>query len=144
MGVKKGVLYIKSPLLTVDAVITADNAIVLIRRKNPPYDGYWALPGGFVEYGETVEQAVLREVREETGLLVELAGVLGVYSDPERDPRGHVITVCFMARKISGELRAATDSAEVSYYTVEEALKLDLAFDHKEILKDALKIVSTS
>lgn len=130
----------KYPLLTVDAVITtADGKIILIRRKNPPYQGSWALPGGFVEYGETVEEAVLREVKEETGIFIEIQDLLGVYSDPGRDPRGHMITVCFLALKKEGMLKADTDAAEVSSFTFNEALRMDLAFDHHEILKDALK-----
>jgi 8-oxo-dGTP diphosphatase len=136
------VLYIKRPLLTVDAIITAENGkLVFIRRKNPPYQGSWALTGGFVEYGETVEQAVMREVKEETGLLVEIKKIVGVYSDPERDPRGHTITVSFLTDKIGGDPKADTDASEVSYFTREEALHLDLAFDHQKILKDALRFL---
>ncbi|WP_425342789.1 NUDIX domain-containing protein [Methanobacterium petrolearium] len=130
----------KHPLLTVDAVITAeDGKIIFIRRKNPPYQGSWAFPGGFVEYGETVEEAVLREVKEETGISIEIQDLLGVYSDPERDPRGHMITVCFLATKTEGDLKADTDAEEVSSFTPHEALEMDLAFDHHEILKDALE-----
>jgi len=130
----------KHPLLTVDAVITIfDGRIIFIRRKNPPYKGLWAFPGGFVEYGETVEEAVIREVREETGVIIKIQDLLGIYSDPGRDPRGHMITVCFLASKIEGELRADTDAAEVSCFTADEALRMNLAFDHKKILKDALK-----
>jgi 8-oxo-dGTP diphosphatase len=131
-------------LLTVDAVITAeDDKIIFIRRKNPPYQGSWALPGGFVEYGETVEEAVLREVKEETGISIEIQELLGVYSHLERDPRGHMITVCFLALKTEGDLKADTDAAEVSSFTVHEALEMDLAFDHHEILKDAIKRFET-
>ena len=79
----QGSVQIKNPLLTVDTVITQSNSVVLIRRKNPPFKGSWALPGGFVEYGETVEMAAIRETKEETGLDVELDGIVGVYSDPE-------------------------------------------------------------
>jgi len=130
----------KHPLLTVDAVITIfDGRIIFIRRKNPPYKGSWAFPGGFVEYGETVEEAVIREVKEETGVIIKIQDLLGVYSDPGRDPRGHMITVCFLASKIEGELRADTDAAEVSCFTADEALRMNLAFDHNKILKDALK-----
>lgn len=131
-------------MLTVDAVITAeDDKIIFIRRKNPPYQGSWALPGGFVEYGETVEEAVLREVKEETGISIEIQELLGVYSYPGRDPRGHMITVCFLALKTEGYLKADTDAAEVSSFTVHEALEMDLAFDHHEILKDAIKRCKT-
>ncbi len=130
----------KHPLLTVDAVITTfDGKIIFIRRKNPPYKGAWAFPGGFVEYGETVEDAVIREVNEETGAIIEIQELLGVYSDPERDPRGHMITVCFLANMNGGELMADTDAAEVSCFTADEAIMMDLAFDHHKILEDALK-----
>ncbi len=130
----------KYPSLTVDAVITDENSkIILIKRKNSPFRGSWALPGGFVEYGETVEEAVLREVKEETGIVIEILGLLGVYSDPGRDPRGHTITVCFLALKKDGNLKADTDAQDVSSFTLKEILKMDLAFDHHEILYDASK-----
>lgn len=124
-----------APLLTVDVVIELEGGVVLIKRKNEPFKGKWAIPGGFVERGETVEQAALREAKEETGLKVELDELVGVYSDPERDPRGHVVSICFSAEGIEGELKAATDAAEVRIF--EEIPWNDLAFDHKEILKDA-------
>jgi 8-oxo-dGTP diphosphatase len=133
----------KHPLLTVDAVITTfDGKIIFIKRKNPPYKGSWAFPGGFVEYGETVEEAVVREVKEETGVIIEIRELLGVYSDPGRDPRGHMITVCFLANKIEGELKADTDASEVSCFAVDEAVRMNLAFDHRKILNDALKRIS--
>lgn len=78
----------ETPKLMVDVVIPSSEGIVLIRRGSDPFEGQWALPGGFVEVGETVETAAVREVAEETGLAVELASLIGVYSDPERDPRG--------------------------------------------------------
>jgi 8-oxo-dGTP diphosphatase len=127
-------------MLTVDAVVTTEGSnIILIKRKNPPYKGYWALPGGFVEYGETVETAVIREVKEETGLIIKINGLVGVYSDPERDPRGHIVTVCYLATKIGGNLQENTDADEVSCFTVQDAMGMKLAFDHNEILKDALE-----
>jgi 8-oxo-dGTP diphosphatase len=133
----------KTPSLTVDAVITCeDDSIVLIKRKKDPYEGSWALPGGFVEYGETVESAVLREVKEETGLEIDLQGLVGVYSDPERDPRGHTVTICYLARKSGGELKADTDAADVECILKNEILKLKLAFDHNLIIKDAFKLMN--
>lgn len=92
-----------------------------------------------MEYGETVEDAVVREVKEETGVTININELLGVYSDPERDPRGHIITVCYLATKVEGKLEADTDASEVSYFTVQEAMGMQLAFDHNEILKDALE-----
>jgi len=131
----------KNPLLTVDIVILCpDDTIILIKRKKNPYEGFWALPGGFVEYGERVEEAAIREAYEETGLKVELDHLLGVYSDPERDPRGHIISICFIAHKIGGKLRADTDAKEVSKFKWEELKKIKLAFDHAIILKDAYNL----
>lgn len=127
----------RTPTLTVDAIIKInDDKIVLVKRKNPPYKGWWALPGGIVEYGETVEEAVKREVKEETGLEVEIERLVNVYSDPNRDPRGHFISICFLCHKVGGVLKAATDAAEVSIFPLKEVKNLRLAFDHKKMLED--------
>ena len=114
--------------------------MVLVKRRNDPYKGSWALPGGFVEYGETVETAVLREVKEETGLDIDLKGISGVYSKPDRDPRGHTVTICFKAQKTGGELKADSDAWDVACIKLEEAITWELAFDHKQILEDSLII----
>ena len=123
----------------VDVVIPSREGVVLIRRGSEPFEGRWALPGGFVDVGETVEQAAAREVAEETGLNIELARLVGVYSDPERDPRGHNVSVAFLARVLSGELSAATDASEVS--TLDPST-VELAFDHRKIVEDALSLES--
>ncbi len=127
----------ETPKLMVDVVIPAEKGVVLIRRGSAPFEGQWALPGGFVEVGETVEQAAVREAAEETGLAVELARLVGVYSEPERDPRGHNVSVAFLARVLSGELSAATDASEAS---VLDPGSVDLAFDHRRIIDDALSL----
>ncbi len=124
----------ETPNLMVDVVIPSGRGIVLIRRASDPFEGRWALPGGFVEIGETVEAAATREAAEETGLAVELARLVGVYSDPERDPRGHNVSVAFLARVIGGDLIAATDAAEVA---VLDPDSVELAFDHRRIVADA-------
>jgi 8-oxo-dGTP diphosphatase len=131
----------KNPLLTVDTVTLCDDKfIVLVKRRNDPYKGSWALPGGFVEYGETVESAAMRETKEETGLEVELDKLVGVYSDPERDPRGHMVSVCFLAHKTGGTLKAASDAAEVQHLKIGEISKIQLAFDHEDMIEKAMKI----
>ncbi len=127
----------ETPKLMVDVVIPAEKGVVLIRRGSAPFEGQWALPGGFVEVGETVEQAAVREAAEETGLAVELARLVGVYSEPERDPRGHNVSVAFLARVLGGELSASTDASEVS---VLDPGALDVAFDHRRIIDDALRL----
>ena len=131
----------ETPKLMVDIVIPSEEGIVLVRRGNDPFEGQWALPGGFVEVGETVEQAAVRETEEETGLKVEVIRLVGVYSEPDRDPRGHNVSVAFLARPLSGQMQAATDAAEV------EALDpsaVELAFDHREIVSDALRTGASS
>ena len=124
----------ETPKIMVDVVIPSENGVVLIRRASEPFEGQWALPGGFVEVGETVEAAATREAAEETGLAVELAGFVGVYSEPDRDPRGHNVSVAFLARVVGGDLIAATDAAEVA---VLDPDSVELAFDHRSIVADA-------
>jgi len=128
-----------TPLLAVDAVIRlVDNPkepIVLIERCNPPYG--WALPGGFVEVGETTEQAVCREALEETGLIIQIIGLVGVYSDPKRDIRGHCVSVVYAATA-TGQPVAADDAKNVQLYAANELPNV-LAFDHAKILADYLE-----
>jgi 8-oxo-dGTP diphosphatase len=127
----------KNPALTVDAVIMKDGKIVLIKRGAEPFQGYYALPGGFVEYGETVEAALRREVLEETGLVVEISSLVGIYSDPNRDPRGHVISAAFAAVIVSGALISGSDAAEAGLWKITNLPPL--AFDHAQIVQDALR-----
>ena len=127
----------ETPKLMVDVIIPSERGVVLIRRGNEPFEGRWALPGGFVEVGETVEEAAYREAAEETGLAVEVARLVGVYSDPERVPRGHNVSVAFLARVLSGDLVAATDASEVA---VLDPSSVELAFDHRKIIEDALSL----
>ena len=126
--------------LTVDLVILYRGGIVLIKRRREPFKDHWALPGGFVEYGESVEDAAIREAREETGLDVELIKLIGVYSDPNRDPRGHTVTVAFLAKGY-GELKGGDDAEEARVFSFDEIKNLKLAFDHAKIVEDALGIL---
>ena len=122
----------RNPFPTVDIIIEVVDGIVLIKRRNPPPG--WAIPGGFVDYGESVESAAIREAKEETGLDVRLIRLLGVYSDPGRDPRSHTISTVFVATA-SGRPVADDDAAEAGVFT-EDTLPKDMAFDHRAILED--------
>ncbi|NOY86648.1 MAG: NUDIX hydrolase [Deltaproteobacteria bacterium] len=123
----------RNPVPTVDTIIQLDGGgIVLIKRKNRPQG--WALPGGFVDYGETVEHAAVREAKEETGLEVELVRLLGVYSDPSRDSRQHTISTVFVARA-SGTPVGGDDAAEAAVFN-ENDLPTEIVFDHRKILDD--------
>ena len=123
----------RNPFPTADIIIEIDGAgIVLIKRKNPPHG--WAIPGGFVDYGESVEAAAVREAKEETSLDVELTRLLGVYSDPDRDPRFHTVSTVFVARA-SGTPIGQDDAAEARVFT-RDNLPDDIAFDHRSILDD--------
>nr|MDO8082409.1 NUDIX hydrolase [Candidatus Freyarchaeota archaeon] len=127
----------KTPRIAVDAIILMDDFVVLVKRRNPPFQGHYALPGGFVEIGEFVEEAVVREAREETGLEVQVERFLGIYDDPKRDPRGHVISIAYICKVIGGKLKAGSDAKDVSCTPVKEIKKIKLAFDHAKILTDA-------
>ena len=120
------------PRLTVDAIIEYQGGVVLIKRKNPPLG--WALPGGFVEYGETVEEAVVREAEEETGLKIKEVKQFKVYSSPDRDPRFHAVSVVFTA-KGEGKIEAKTDAVDVKVFKKDQ-LPSNIVFDHKKILTD--------
>lgn len=126
----------KTPLLTVDAVVfDGAERLLLVRRKYPPFQGQYALPGGFVDCGETVETAVLRELHEETGLHGHIEGLVGVYSAPGRDPRHHAVSVAFLVTA-PGQQPQAGDDAQAADY-VADWRTLDLAFDHARIAIDA-------
>ena len=124
------------PSIAVDGVLIKNGKILLIKRKNEPFKGKWALPGGFVEYGEKVEDAVLREFQEEVGIKAKIKKLLGVYSDPKRDPRGHVISVVFLL-EAEGEPKAGDDAADAKFFSLDELPPL--AFDHEKIIKDAIR-----
>lgn len=126
----------RNPVPTVDAIIELpDDRIVLIRRRNPPLG--WALPGGFVDYGERVDLAAIREAKEETGLDVTLKEQFFTYSDPRRDPRQHTLSVVFIAQA-TGEPKGSDDAAEARAFPLEGLPLEELVFDHGEILRDYL------
>ncbi|XPV75349.1 MAG: NUDIX domain-containing protein [Desulfovibrio sp.] len=127
----------RNPVPTVDIVIeNLQGEVLLIERKNPPHG--WALPGGFVDYGESVEEAAVREALEETGLEVSLRGLLGVYSKPCRDARQHTISITFMAEAADlDSLEAGDDAGKAQFYPLDKLPQL--VFDHYDILQDYKK-----
>ena len=130
----------KIPSLTTDIFIFDDNFnFILIKRKNDPYKDCWALPGGFVEYGESVETAAVREAKEETSIDVELKDLVNVYSNPNRDPRGHTITIAFTAKGDFSTRKADDDASDIDIFSPEKLDEINLAFDHDKIIKDCLK-----
>ncbi|MEX1059873.1 MAG: NUDIX hydrolase [Methyloceanibacter sp.] len=132
----------KTPALTTDCVIRDSEArVLLIRRKNEPFKGAYALPGGFVDIGETVEAACRREVLEEAGLVVGELQLIGVYSDPRRDPRGHTVSIAYMTLLPQAPSPKAGSDAEAADW-VKDWRALELAFDHAQILEDAETLIS--
>ena len=132
-----------TPALTTDCVVfDAEGRVLLIRRRNPPFQGSYALPGGFVEVGERVEDACRRELKEETGIEVGRLALIGVYSDPGRDPRGHTCSVAYLGRIASAEPHAGDDAAAAEW--VADWRAAGLAFDHAQILSDAERLLKPS
>ena len=122
----------RNPFCTVDAIIETEGGIILIKRKNLPSG--WAIPGGFVDYGESLEDAVRREAKEETGLDIKLIRQFHTYSDPKRDPRHHTVSTIFIATAV-GKPKAGDDAGEVGIFN-KDNLPEDIAFDHRQILED--------
>jgi ADP-ribose pyrophosphatase YjhB (NUDIX family) len=128
----------RNPIPTVDIIIEMESrGIILIKRKNPPFG--WAIPGGFVDYGESLEQAAVREAKEETNLEVEFVRQFHTYSDPNRDPRHHTISTVYVA-KGKGNSQAKDDAVAVGVFT-ESNLPDEIAFDHRLILRDYFKSI---
>ncbi len=135
----------KIPSLTTDIFIFDDDFnFILIKRKNDPYKDYWALPGGFVEYGESVETAAIREAKEETNIDVELKDLVNVYSKPDRDPRGHTITIAYIAKGDITNRKADSDAKEIGVFSCEKLNEINIAFDHAKIIKDCLNKAKNS
>ena len=133
----------KIPSLTADIFIFDDEFnFILIKRGNDPYKDCWALPGGFVEYGESVETAAIREAKEETSIDVELVNLVNVYSKPDRDPRGHTVTVAYTARGDFSSKRADSDAKDIGIFSKDEIDEIDIAFDHRQIIEDCLNKVN--
>ena len=133
----------KNPSLTTDIFIYDENErFILIKRRNEPYKGSWALPGGFVDYGECVEDAAVREALEETSINVKLEKLIGVYSDPKRDPRRHTVSIAYSAKGNMEDMDAQDDACDINIFTEDDLQKINLAFDHEKIIKDCLNSIS--
>ncbi|HEV8232794.1 MAG TPA: NUDIX hydrolase [Thermoanaerobaculia bacterium] len=129
----------RQPRLTVDAWIEDPRGrVLLVKRARAPFRGSWAFPGGFCEWGETMEESCAREALEETGMKVRIGDVLGVYSAPDRDPRGHTVSVLYEAKPIGGTARGGDDASDARWFAPAELAKLDLAFDHAKIVREQL------
>lgn len=123
----------KHPAVTVDGLVVVEEKLVAIRRRNDPFRGMPALPGGFVELGETTVEAVVREVREETGLETKVTRLVGVFSDPKRDPRGHTVSIAYALEATGGRLDAGSDAEAIILMDPDAPPRM--AFDHNEIVR---------
>ena len=127
----------RNPSLTVDGILIINHEILLIKRGNDPFKDMWALPGGFVDYGEKTEDAIKREMKEETGLICDITDLFGVYSDPNRDPRGHTVSIIYDLIKKDGTLQCGDDASEVKFFQLSNLPPL--AFDHDSIILDKME-----
>ena len=133
-----------NPVPVVDVIIQQDSEVLFAKRKKDPFKDYLGLPGGFVNIGETIEEAARREVKEETSLDIELTDILGIYSDPQRDPRGHIMSTVFVGRVPSNENAknkaiAQDDASQLEWIDLQTVDNKSLAFDHKIILSNYKK-----
>lgn len=134
-------IYKYVPVIAVDAFIIKDKKVLLGKRKIEPYENCWCLPGGRMEINETCEEAVIREVKEETGLECEIVKLLNVYSKKGRDPRGHTVSVGYVLTPIKGKLKPNFESSELKFFPISE-IPQNLGFDHQSIIDDALKFLT--
>ncbi|MBI4100777.1 NUDIX hydrolase [Candidatus Microgenomates bacterium] len=126
----------KTRAATVDGLIIKDNKLLLVKRGKEPYQGFWALPGGYVEWHETCEEAVVREISEETQLATQVKNIIGVYSAPSRSPH-HTISIGYLLKILSGEIQKSEESSDIGWFPLD--CLPPLAFDHKNIVDDYLE-----
>jgi 8-oxo-dGTP diphosphatase len=129
----------RNPIPTADIILQRDSKILMVRRKKDPFKGQLALPGGFINEGETAEEAARREAIEETTLEVEPIEILGVYSDPKRDPRKHIMSIVFVGIIVGGSDKAGDDAESIEWVELGTIEKQEIAFDHAQILRDYKK-----
>lgn len=129
---------LKSPVLAVDGIILRGDKILLVKRIIYPFQGYWVLPGGHVDYGERVEEAMKREMKEELGISVKIKKLFGVYSDPKRDPRYHTTSIIYFLEKGKGKICLNDEASEFKYFSLKN-LPRKIGFDHRKIINDFKK-----
>lgn len=126
------------PILCVDGVVVNDTGMVLMTQRGiGPYKGFWHLPGGHVHFKETVEEAAIRVVREETGIVTSIHKLIGIYSKPERDPRGHLVTSAFLLTPLTGDIKLDINTVDAHYF---RKLPDRIGFDAQEIIEDGLRL----
>ena len=128
----------KIPRLAVDGIITKGKEILLVKRSGYPFSGYWTLPGGHIEYGETVEQAISREIKEELNLKVKIKQIIGIFSNPQRDPRYHLISISYWLKRISGKICLNQEANQFAYFPLNK-LPVKIGFDHRQIINQFKK-----
>ena len=136
MDIEKCKCLVAADSIIVDEIDGVQH-VVLIRRRNPPFQEAHALPGGILDPGETIEECCVREAKEETSLNVEIIKLIGVYSKPGRDPRGHTVSVTYLCKPVGGKLKAMDDAADARWLKVSHLKDLTFAFDHDQMLVDA-------
>ena len=130
------------PVAASDSVVIKGNKILLVKRVHEPYAGWWTLPGGIMDLGETIEQTAIREVKEETGIDVKIVSLVGIYSGTKRDPRGTTVDVVYMMKFVRMSGKPDSESSEVKFFPFNKLPK-NIGFDHRQIIKDALKLLRT-
>jgi len=132
----------RSPILTTDGIILKNRKILLVKRQIPPFINYWVIPGGHVDYGERVEEALKREMKEELGVSVKIKKLIGVYSDPKRDPRYHTVSAVYLCQPIrqaqGGKICLDREASEFKYFSLKNLPK-KIGFDHRKIINDFKK-----
>jgi len=129
---------LKGPILVVDGIFLENGKTLMVKRRRFPFIGFWVLPGGHVEYGERVEEAIKREMKEELGVTVKIKKLFGVYSDPKRDPRYHTVSLVYLLEKGKGKICLNRESSEFRYFSLKN-LPEKIGFDHRKILNDLKK-----
>jgi 8-oxo-dGTP diphosphatase len=132
----------KGPILCVDGIVISDNKILMIKRKKDPFAGTYTLPGGNVDFGETTRDAIVREIKEETGIETKVIATLGMYDDPKRDPRGHYVSMVYICAMAGGKEQIKPDEVEeIKWVPIDDLGKYTIGFDHLKMIKSYLAII---